>query len=224
MHGLGGFKERPMVATFAKASRNNGYTVVRFDSTNSCGESDGNYEDATVTNYYEDLEDVINWAKTQSWYQEPFCLAGSSMGGLCVGFYAENNPTKVRVLALISSMVSGKLSLEMYTPEQLKDWEESGWQIRESTTVPGQVRKLPWSHAVDRLKYDLLPKADQLTMPVLMLVGDSDKIVSPAHQQMLFNKLSGPKEMHIIKGGDHDFNGHLEEVGGRFDQWIDGLK
>lgn len=62
MHGLGGFKEQPHLQVMAKAFLANGYTVVRFDTTNTFGESDGRYEDATTTNYYEDLEAVIAWA------------------------------------------------------------------------------------------------------------------------------------------------------------------
>ena len=52
MHGLGGFKEQPHIQTYAKAFLDNGYTVVRFDTTNTFGESDGDYQDATTTNYY----------------------------------------------------------------------------------------------------------------------------------------------------------------------------
>jgi len=89
MHGLGGFKEQPHIKIFAQSFQGAGYIVVRFDATNTFGESDGNYEDATTTNYYEDLEDVIGWAKTQAFYQEPFFLAGHSLGGICVALYAE---------------------------------------------------------------------------------------------------------------------------------------
>ena len=70
MHGLSGNKEQPHIQVIAKSFAGNGYTVVRFDTTNTFGESDGNYEDATITNYYEDLEDVISWASKQKWYKE----------------------------------------------------------------------------------------------------------------------------------------------------------
>ena len=96
MHGLGANKETAGTMTMAEAFRNNNYTVVRFDTTNTFGESDGKYEDATLTNYYEDLEDVIAWAGSQSWYIEPFVLAGSSFGGFCVAYYTENYPAKVK--------------------------------------------------------------------------------------------------------------------------------
>jgi len=65
MHGLSGFKEQPHIETFSKSFKDNNYTVIRFDTTNTFGESEWDYADATTTNYYEDLEDVINWAENQ---------------------------------------------------------------------------------------------------------------------------------------------------------------
>ena len=87
MHGLGGFKEQDHIAAFANAFKEKGFTVVRFDTTNTLGESGGKYEDATITNYYEDLEDVVIWAQEQEWYQEPFALSGHSLGGICTLLY-----------------------------------------------------------------------------------------------------------------------------------------
>jgi len=131
MHGLGGFKEQPHLQTIAESFGQNKYTVVRFDTTNTLGESDGNYEDATTTNYYEDLDDVIKWSAKQEWYQEPFVLAGHSLGGICVALFAENYPQKVKVVAPISTVVSGKLTIEArerYGPEELKEWQRTGWR------------------------------------------------------------------------------------------------
>jgi len=122
MHGLGGFKEQDHVATFADAFKEKGLTVVRFDTTNTLGESGGKYEDATITNYYEDLEDVIKWAQEQEWYQEPFALSGHSLGGICTALYAENYPVKVLALAPISTVVSGKLSVEAHERFEPEDF------------------------------------------------------------------------------------------------------
>ena len=68
MHGLGGDKYQPHVRTFASAFKENGYTVIRFDTANTFGESSGDYTKATVTNYYHDLVDVIRWSKKQNWF------------------------------------------------------------------------------------------------------------------------------------------------------------
>ncbi len=222
MHGLGGFKEQPHIETFANAFRKKGFSVIRFDATNSFSESEGDIEKATVTNYYEDLEDVIEWAKTEKLYQEPFVLAGHSLGGICTALYAEKYPEKVKALAPISTVVSGKLSADT---EDTKKWKKDGWRISESRSKPGIVKKLPWSHMEDRLKYDLLENVDKLTMPVLMIVGDKDTRTLPDHQKILFDALPGKKELHIIKGAEHTFREkeHLDEIKEILLKWIDKI-
>ncbi|MBU0626578.1 hypothetical protein KKH82_04025 [Patescibacteria group bacterium] len=135
--------------------------------------------------------------------------------------YAEAFPEKIKALAPISTVVSGEISKERYSKEALDEWEKTGRQIRPRTN--GGTKKLKWSHLVDRVKYDLLPKADLLTMSVLMIVGELDDSTPVNHQQILFDKLpSQDKEMHIIKGGPHTFKDqeHLDEIYQIFDKRI----
>jgi len=225
MHGLSGNKEELHINMFAHAFKEKGYTAVRFDTTNTFGESEGDYEDATTTNYYEDLEDVINWAATQSWYQEPFCLVGHSLGGLCVALYAEKHPGKVKALAPISTVVSGTLSAEARGAEEMEQWEKSGWEKTESSTKPGLIKRLKWSHMLDRLQYDLLPQVKELTMPVFLLAGELDDSTPPLHQKILFDALPGSKEIHTIAGAPHTFRDpkHLAEIKSLLTAWIKKL-
>lgn len=206
MHGLGGFKEQPHVVAAAQVFIDSGYTVVRFDTTNSIGESDGQYEDATVTNYLADLQDVIDWSATQAWYCQPFVLSGSSLGGMCILLYAQKNPEKVKGLVPLAPVVSGKLSLEapLYR-NLLKEWKETGWAVRPSSSKPGKIKRLKWSHIEDRLLYDVIPECSQLRMPVCVIVGSKDDSTPPEHQQIFFEVLPGPKELHIIDGAPHTF-------------------
>lgn len=223
MHGLSGNKEQPHIATFAQAFKEKGCTVVRFDTTNTFGESDGKYEDATVTSYFWDLEDVISWAKTQDWYQEPFYLTGHSLGGISVILYAQKYPAEVKGLAPISSVISGKLSLTLPKHKNIaKEWQRTGWKEEMSTTVPGRLKRLPWTHMEDRLKYDVILEADKLTMPALFIVGEKDDGTPPEHQQMLFDKLLGKKEIHVIKDAPHTFveKEQLEAIKEIFSNWI----
>jgi len=223
MHGLSGNKEAPHIQTFADSFKEEGFTVVRFDTTNTFGESEGNYEDATTTNYYEDLEDVIKWASTQEWYEEPFWLAGHSLGGIGTATFAEKYPEKIKALAPISTVISGKLSMETSRYRgntKLKDWKETGWITEISHS--GKIKKLKWSHMEDRLKHDLIPQANKLTMPVLMIAGEHDNSTPPEHQKILFEVLPGEKELHIIKGALHTFREkeHLDEIKEIFKAWI----
>ena len=96
--------------------------------------------------------------------------------------------------------------------------------IRESKSKPGQMKKLRWSHMEDRLKHDLLEKADQLIMPVLLIVGEKDDGTPPRHQQILFDAIpTEKKELHIIKDAPHTFRDkeQLEEIKKIIKEWID---
>ncbi len=228
MHGLGSFKEKKHIRVIAQVLKENNYLVVLFDATNSFGESDGNYENATLTNYYQDLEDVIAWAKKQKWYKAPFILSGHSFGGFCATYYAENHPKEVLAIAPIAPMISGKLSAKahkQYDPENFRKWRETGWLIRESDSMPGVIKRLPWSHFIDRQKYDLLPEAKKLTMPVLIISGENDTSIPIKHSRILFDALPGPKEFHIIKNAPHSFktSTHLKQLERLFKNWISKL-
>ena len=225
MHGLSGSKEQPHVATLADAFKESGFTVIRFDTTNTFGESGGKYEDATITSSYEDLEDVIKWSKTQDWYEGPFVLAGHSLGGICTALYAENYPKEVKALAPISTVVSGKLSFEAHGKEEIDEWKKTGWQVSESKSKPGIIKRLPWSHMEDSLKYNHLENVGNLTMPVLLIVGENDESTPPEHQKILYEALKGEKELHIIKDAAHTFReqNHLDKIKKIFKSWISKL-
>lgn len=206
MHGLGGFKEQPQMITMAEPFFENGYTTVLFDVANTIGESEGSYEKATIGSYYQDLEDVISWAKGQDWHIEPFCLIGHSLGGFCVAYYAENNPAEVKAIAPIATVVSGKISADTEDHKRhSENWKKTGWKISESNSKPGTIKKLPWSFVEDSWQYDLLPEVDKLAMPVFMAVGDEDTCTPLNHQQILFEALLGRKELNIINNSRHTF-------------------
>lgn len=226
MHGLGAWKEQHQILAINDAFRSYDFTTVRFDNTNSIGESGGKFEDATITNYYHDLEDVVSWSQSQKWYQEPFVLAGQSLGGFSAGYFAEKYPAIVKAIVPISPLVSGTLSLEAhqkYEPNDYQEWQRTGIRIRESVSKPGLIKKLPWSHVEDRMQYDLIPQASKFTMPFLTIVGEHDTSTPPDHVKVLYEAVSGPKEMHVIQGAPHTFRDpkHLDEIKTIIGKWIE---
>lgn len=224
MHGLGSHKDLPLLKNISQVFEENNYSVVSFDTTNSSGESDGDLADATLTNYYQDLEDVLVWSKEQGFYQEPFILVGHSMGGFCVAYYAENHPKKIKSVALVSTVVSGLFFEEtLHFKEMAEEWEKKGIREWESQSQPGVIKRLKWSHVLDRRKYDLLPNIGTLTMPVLLVAGELDDIIPAQQQELLFNNLPGKnKEINVIKNANHFFGKpeHQEEVKKVFDRWL----
>lgn len=225
MHGLGGYKDQPHIRMFADAFKESGFIVLTFDTTNSFGESDGKYEDATITNYYEDLEDVIAWAKKQKWYMKPFFIAGHSLGGVCTAMYAQKHPEEIKGLAPISTFVSGKLSLQSpKSKNEWKKWKKDGWHIYAGSS--GVIKRLPWSHYENRLKYDLIKSANKIKTPTLMIVGSEDTSTPMTHNKKLYSALKCQKEFHIIKGAPHTFKDkeHLDEIKKILKEWIGKTK
>ena len=225
IHGLGGFKEQPLILVLVETLLHHDNIVVNFDTTNSFGESGGKYENATMQQHFEDLVDVINWSKTQVWYREPFILAGHSLGGYAVARYAEDYSSEVKAVFPFALVVAGELSYkatEATDPEKLKEWKETGWKIEKSNSKPGVVKRLPYSHMEERLNHDLRPNARNLTMPVLFVVGENDKICTTNNQNALYDLVPGPKEIYIVKGAPHTFKEleHLEQLQTIFESWL----
>ncbi len=230
VHGLGAFKEHPSIMTAVNILLENNFNVVNFDTTNSLGESEGKYEDATMQQHYNDLVDVINWSKTQEWYSEPFTLAGSSFGGYAVLRYAEDYPQNVKGVFSKAGVVSGKLSFERskkFNTEKYLNWQNTGWYEEESFSKPGVIKRLPWSHIEERLNHDLLPKVSKLTMPILIIVGDQD-ISHLEDQRTLFDVLpeNSNNQLHIMKDAPHTFREekHLNEMKDILDNWLKKIK
>jgi len=225
MHGLWWFKEQDHIRTFINAFLDNNISVISFDTTNAFWESDWNYENATTTNYYEDLEDVINWSKTQSFYKEPFYLVWHSLWWIGTSLYTQKYPNEVKALAPISSVISWQMSIDITPKEELNKWRDIWYKIKESKSKPWVIKKLKYSHFKDRVKYNILPEAYKLTMPVLLIVWEEDDSTPLSHQKMLFEKLSGKKELHIIKWAGHTFReeNELKEIYNIFDEWIKNI-
>ncbi len=223
LHGLGGHKEQPHILAIADIFKENNYSVVRFDATNALGESGGDYADASVTSYYDDLCDVIEWSASQPWHKEPFVLAGHSLGGIATALFADRFPQRVKAIAPLSTVVSWDLSKETgFYKENLNSWKEQGYIPRKHSTAGDKELRLSYAHVEDLMQYDLLREARNLTMPVLMVVGSEDVATPVNHQRIFFDALPGEKEIHIIQGSPHTFHNvaHLDELKSILAVWL----
>lgn len=217
MPGLGNIKEETNIQTYIASFVEKSFTAVIFDVTNGVGESEGDYSRASFTGYYNDLVDVITWAKSQVWYSEPFVLAGHSMGGGCILWYAYNYPDKVLGIVPLSTVIGGQQTLAKFGKDDLL-------ALKKDKHGKETTKTLDWEpFKADILKYDIVSKARQLTRPLLMIVGGDDQGTPLEDQMKLFDKWAGPKEIHIIKNAPHTFvePGHLAEAKRLIQDWID---
>ena len=224
-HGHGASIKVEHQITMKDAFLEKGFVVFSFDVTNSLGESDGKFEDARLGLFCEDLEDVIIWAKQQDWYVGPLALTGHSMGGYAVAKYAEKHPNEVAYCVAIAPVVSGNLIHEVLDSEMLKNWEESGWYTNESPLKPGFIGRSPWEVMIEYKDHNLLPLAEHLIMPTLLVVGGKDPIIPVNHIEKLFDAIpEGKKSLVVLEGAGHTYHTeeHLSSLKKEIQNWLQG--
>lgn len=206
-HGWGGHRNKPTVVAIKNAFLESGFQTFNFDTTNSFGESDGDYEKSTLGLHWEDFEDVTLWAQQQSWFKGPLALTGHSKGGYASLRYAQEHPEQVSYVVAVAPVVSGELSFqaaEKDDKEGLLRWKETG--VKERVGKEGNLRREHWFQMEERLQHSLLPLAEKLTMPVLFIVGSEDVSCPPEHIRILFEAMpENSKEIKILPGAPHSF-------------------
>lgn len=223
-HGFGGNKEDNNILSLAKTFNDHKYSTIRFDATNSTGQSDGDLVYANPSTYRDDLFDVIMWAKTQKWYQEPFYICGYSLGASSSTIYAKQHSEEVEGLILISPLVAGQLHLIDIPQRDIEEWEQILQQLYKlySQHADG-IHTIRWFPIMlDLMKFDLTQSADKLTMPVLIVVGEKDLLAPLNHQEKLLEAINGNVELAVIEQGDHFFEqgGHLKDLLEKVDGWL----
>ncbi len=202
-HGFSGAKEEKHILLLEQKLAQKGYIVVNFDATNSINESESSKEGITFSSHYSDLEDVISWAKNQSWYKEPFLLSGHSMGASSVVLYAQNYPNKVETLLPLSlPWIKGESYIKQNTKEFIDDFVSKGYIIKE---VSRSDKKLyvPYSFLQDLLKYDFISNAKDIKARTILIIGDAEKKLRLDENKVFFDSLTCKKELIILPNVPH---------------------
>ena len=148
--------------------------------------------------------------RLQQWYQEPFALTGHSLGGFSVLLYAGQNPEKISMLFPAAAVLSGnhlENAYKTHMPDYYDEYIKNGSSVVECSFKPGLTAIKPLSWLTDMREWDAAPLLKNLTMPVLLVVGEHDEPTPPEHQQEIYDGLAtNNKTLHIIAGADHCYN------------------
>ena len=196
-----------------------GYTVVRFEPTGTW-ESEGDISDYTTTQYLEDVKHVIDFMLDKGRYDH-ILIGGHSRGGMISLLYAARDPRVTAVVAIMPS--SGRI----FTPEMRKEWKQKGYRvsIRDLPNDPNKTRvyKVPYSHLLDREKYNLWEEVKKIRPPKLFLTGSLDTIVPPEDVKALYTMAAEPKHFVLLEGIDHDYRKNkkkIEKVNDAIISWV----
>ncbi len=201
-HGLGARKDYPHMAVLEKVFAEHGYNVVNIDACDSNNESDKSESGITFSGHYADLEDTIQWAKTQSFYREPFSLAGQSMGAVACTLFASMFPNKVDFLLTANlSWLNGKF--EANQNKRRDEILKTGFykQVSKSTGKSFLIRK---NYLDDLEKYDLSENIKNIKAKTAIVVGLADSEYHINNNENFYNQLTCDKKMIKLQGIPHD--------------------
>ena len=218
IHGLGGFKEQAHIVAMAQACRERGFSTIRMNTRHALVGDGSAYADASASAAIEDLRTVIAWAREQSWFTEPLLLAGHSLGGLAVLEAARSED--VDLLVPVAPVVNGSRIAEFYGRELVEEWDRTGWQIRESSSLPGVMKRLRWKpFKEDIMRYDVLSYASTLAIPTLIICGSEDRFLE---QNRTLETAMPNAQLHVMNGAPHSYRdaAHITELRDTIRAWI----
>lgn len=195
-HGFATNRKRGKWPKIAERFPQKGIAVINFDHRGAIdGESDGEFEDTTLTKRVEDLRAAIDYlAEIKEIDSQRIGLLGSSLGGLTILALPKDERIKAIVL-LATPIVFPRLR----------------FKARESLEKLGYYQypdgsKIKREFYEDLEKYNFQEEAKKIDCPLLIIHGYLDELVC-RHQARVLYEVAGSqtKELKFIEGGDHAF-------------------
>ena len=175
-----------------------GHGFLAFDYSGH-GESDGAFEDGTVSQWRDDALAAID-----SQTDGPLVIVGSSMGGWMALLAALARPDRVKGLVLIAPApdFTEKLMWPEFSPEAQAEIMEQGFTLRPSDyDEPYTITR---ALIEDGRQWQILDKPIGFDGPVRILQGMQDADVPWTHAARLVDALTASDlTITLIKDGDH---------------------
>ena len=170
-----------------------GFTTFRFD-LNGTGESDGEFEDMTLTSEMHDMDCIMEYVKKVKLVDtEKIYIIGHSMGGLITTLKAsEYDLKKIILLAPANDMYKSVVYMYEKFGEDLEEIKYFGLKIKKAFME-------------DKEKYRPYGKAKLYNGDVLIFRGSNDDAVSRETCIKTKNSFKGKAEYIEIENTDHSF-------------------
>lgn len=215
-HGFTGSKEgggKAMAMADALAAQT-GFSFLLFDFAGN-GQSEGQFEDLTLTRQIQDLGAVIDWCQKQD--RAPVVTMGRSFGGSTVLAQAARDS---RVHAVCTWAAPVHLA-DLFSAVILSETEDGRVILADEN---GTVH-LKKEFARDLARHDLLQAgADISPRPLLIIHGEYDDVVSVKEAEELYAAAAEPRELHIIPRADHQFSATAKQVWEIVGRWLNTLQ
>ncbi|NOX71200.1 MAG: alpha/beta fold hydrolase [Candidatus Micrarchaeota archaeon] len=198
-HGFTTHKNRPKYKRFSEEFEKRGIASFRFDFF-SHGESEGNFEDITISEGANDILKAIELLRGEGYKNTG--LLGVSFGGISAAI-AASKTDKINALVLISPVSDyAQLRKKELGDCGIKEWKERGFIPHRNPK--GEIGKIRYAFLEDAKKNVVYEIADKISIPTLIIHGDKDDIV-PIEQSIKTSTLIKNCRMEIVEGCGHRY-------------------
>ena len=206
-HGVTGNKDRPLLQAVADGLTAKGWPCIRFSFSGN-GESEGVFEDSTISKEMEDLRAVLNTVPQE----KRIAYVGHSMGA-AVGVLTARKSMAVQALVSLAGMVRTADFLDKQfgdvTPGEGKMWGEEDCPL--STTFANDMRGIG----------DVLGAAGEIVQPWLFIHGTEDDVVPLADSHDAYAAAKSEKRLMEIPGEGHSFSKEsYQQIVNAIDSWL----
>jgi len=217
-HGFITSKDSWTYKRLEETLNNHQISTFRFDFFGH-GESEGKFEDITISEAVDDIFNATSFLKNKGYSK--IGLFGSSFGGIA-SIMAASKTNDLFILALKSPVSNYKeRDLAVKTKEELKNWKEKGYRYY----VDGDGRKLKLNYTFfkDFGNNNGYKAAKKIEIPTLIVHRDKDESV-PIKQSKKTASLIKDCKLEIIKGANHSYSNpeDFEKMLGLISEFIIG--
>ncbi len=198
-HGFATDKGGFTFVALEKALNENHISTLRFDFFGH-GESDGKFEDITISQETEDIFSAIEYLKSLGY--SSMGLVGSSSGGGAAIMAAAKLPDLFALALKAPAVDHVELEIAERGEKGIREWKKEGFVMYERGN--GEKLKLNYSFFEDlknNIGYDV---AEKISMSTLIVHGDADCDV-PISQSIKLSKMIKDCHLEIFSGADHKF-------------------
>jgi alpha-beta hydrolase superfamily lysophospholipase len=181
--------------------------------------------------YRDDLHRLAERVRGGAPSGPPPLLVGHSLGGLICLEYVLHHPESFAALAVSSPYLAPAFEIpalkrmlgNLVTPLAPTLAVESGlsaeWLSHDPAVVEGYATDpavfstvtLGWFREVESAQEEVFARAGEIRLPLLLLVGGSDRVAAPARMLALFERLGSPdKTLQVYEGFFHEVFNEVE--------------
>lgn len=195
-HGVTSHHDRPYFAELCAGFARAATASLRFSFAGN-GNSEGRFEDCTITKEVGDLGSVLDsfdgWNVT---------YVGHSMGG-AVGMLRASMDERLAALVSLAGMVQVQAFMERVfghlEPDREDMLDREGCPL--TRTFLDDAKRIG----------TVLPQAAALELPFLIVHGSADELV-PIEESYELHAANATSELAVLEGVDHRFTDHLDEL------------